>query len=374
MSVVSVPARLVRVEPRGRPGIPVQVAVPVFSIIAAALVGALILSLTGAAPVTAYRTMFDSAFGGARPLIRTFVLATPLILTALAAVVSFRMLIWNIGAEGQLLFGAVAASGVALAIGDAVPGAFALVVVMLAAVLAGALWALLAALPRAFLRTDEVISTLMLNFVALHLMNYLIFGSISFWRDTDRVLFPTGRRIPDPTELPRIWGRLHIGIVVAGALALLIWVLLRRTRWGFEVRTIGDSPRAARYAGMSVTRKIITVLALSGALAGLAGGIEVTGVTRGLDPGSLGTGLGFTGIVVAAVARLDAVAVVPVAVLVAGLLNSGSSLQSLGIPYAIVLLLQGIILLFVASGEFLLRNRIRFGPPLSAERATGEAV
>jgi simple sugar transport system permease protein len=236
VSVITVPARFVRVEPRGRPSILIQVAVPVFSILAAALVGALILSLAGAAPVTAYRTMFDSAFGGPRPLIRTFVLATPLILTALAAVVSFRMLIWNIGAEGQLLFGAIAASGVALAIGDAIPGVFALVVVMLAAVLAGALWALLAALPRAFLRTDEVISTLMLNFVALHLMNYLIFGSISFWRDTERVLFPTGRRIPDPTELPRIWGRLHIGIVVAGALAFLIWILLRRTRWGFATR------------------------------------------------------------------------------------------------------------------------------------------
>jgi ABC-type uncharacterized transport system permease subunit len=124
---------------------------------------------------------------------------------------------------------------------------------------------------------------------------------------------------------------------------------------------IGDSPRAAGYAGMSVERKILGVLALSGGLAGLAGAIEVSGVTRALDPGSLSTGLGFTGIVVAAVARLNPLGVVPAAILIAGLLTSGTSLQELGVPFEAVLLLQGVILLFVAAGEFILSNRIRVG-------------
>jgi simple sugar transport system permease protein len=361
MSAAVRPARLVSVEPRGLPGVGIRLLLPVVAVAGAAALGAVILALSGTSPSAAYARMFESAFGGSRPVIRTLVLATPLILTALAAAVAFRMLVWNIGAEGQLLLGAIAASGVALAAGERVPGPAAVGLALASSVLAGGLWAMLAAVPRAYLGTDEVITTLMLNFVALHLMEYLIFGSVSFWRDRERVIFPQGRTIPEAAELPRIWGRLHVGIVVAGAIALLVWWLMRRTRWGFELRAIGDSPRAARYAGMDVSRKVVAVLALSGALAGLAGGVEVAGVTRALDPGSLATNLGFTGIVVAAVARLSPLGIIPAAVLVAGLLNSGSSLQQLGVPFEVVLLLQGIVLLFVAAAEFLLHHRVRLG-------------
>ena len=358
MIASSRPFRLLTLEPRPRAGVLVRVAVPLASIVAAGVVGALIVALAGASPLEAYREMFRSAFGGSRPVIRTLVLATPLILTGLAAAISFRMLIWNIGAEGQLIVGAIAASGVALAVDD-VAGWIAIVSMVAAGTAAGAVWALLAAVPRAYLRTDEVISTLMLNFIALHLMNYLIFGSVSFWRDTERLSFPQGKVIPETTMLPALWGRLHVGIIVAGVAAVLVWWVIRGTRWGFELRVIGDSPGAARYAGINVGLKIIGVMAVSGALAGLAGAIEVGGVTRALDPGSLSTGLGFTGIVVAAVARLNPLGIVPTAILLAGLLNSGSSLQQLGIPFEAVLLLQGVILLFVAGGEFVLSNRIR---------------
>jgi simple sugar transport system permease protein len=230
-------------------------------------------------------------------------------------------------------------------------------------VAAGGLWAALAALPRAYLRADEVISTLMLNFVALHFMNYLIFGSESFWRDKDPFYagFPSGRVIPEVAQLPRLWLRLHAGFLIAIAAALVLWWLLRVTRWGFDIRVIGDSPAAARYAGMPVSRRLVSVLVVSGAIAGLAGGVLLTGSTHALQPNGIAVGTGYTGIVVAAVSRMNPLGVVPVSILIAGLTNSGSSLQAQGIPNEIVVLLQGLVLLLVAAAEFFLHNRVRFG-------------
>ena len=148
---------------------------------------------------------------------------------------------------------------------------------------AGALWAGVAALPKAYFNTNEVITTLMLNFVALYFMNYLIFGTVSSWRDPGRN-YPQGKLIPEAAELPIISHRLHYGLVIALVAALVLWWSLRGSTWGFELRTIGDSPSASRYAGMSVSGKILSVLALSGALAGMAGAIEVSGVLKTLDP------------------------------------------------------------------------------------------
>ena len=347
----------VGIEPRARPALPLRLGVPIASLAAAGLVGAVVIVISGASPVDAYRTMLDSSVGGWRPLTRTLVLATPLILTGLAAAVAFRMKVWNIGAEGQLYMGAIAAAGLAVALPSGMPKLLMLVVIVAAGAVAGALWAGLAALPKAYFNTNEVITTLMLNFVALYFMNYLIFGSVSFWRDPEAT-FPQGKIIPDAAQLPIISYRLHYGLLIALAAALVLWWSLRGTTWGFELRTIGDSPAASRYAGMSVSAKILSVLALSGALAGMAGAIEVSGVLKTLDPRAIATELGFTGIVVAAVARLNPLGVVPVAALLGALAASGTNLQTVGIEAEIVFLLQGLIFLFVASGEFFLSNRL----------------
>ena len=244
--------------------------------------------------------------------------------------------------------------------------------VLVAGAVAGAGWAALAAIPRAYLNTNEVITTLMLNFVALYFMNYLIFGSVSFWRNPD-AMFPQGKLIPESAELGVISYRLHYGLVIAVAVAIVLWWALRGTTWGFEVRTIGDSPVASRYAGMSVAAKVVSVLCLSGALAGLAGAIEVSGVLKTLDPRALATEMGFTGIVEAAVARLNPLGVIPVAVLLGAIANSGTSLQTVGVQAEIVFLLQGLVFLFVASGEFLLANRLVFTTP-EGSTAGDEAV
>ena len=343
-------------------------AAPTCSVAFGLLIGALILWAAGQDPVLAYTEMVKKGFLGRLALIGTLVIATPLIFTGLAAVVAFRMKVWNIGAEGQLIVGAVAASGMGLWLGDRIAGPVGIVLVLAAGALAGTLWAALAALPRAYLNTDEVISTLMLNFVALGIMNYLIFSSFSYWRDPGRATFPVGRFLEDSLFLPRFAGRLHVGLFIALAAAAVLWWSLRSTRWGFEVLVTGDSPRAALYSGMRVDRKIVSVLMVSGALAGLGGGIEVGGVLHNLDPRALSLGAGFAGIVVAALARLSPFGVIPVAILVASFTNAGPGLQVLGIPSEIVVLLEGILFLCIVGGEWFLRNavsgsRCRFSAP-----------
>jgi general nucleoside transport system permease protein len=361
----------ITVEPRGRTPGWIRVALPLGSLIVAGGVGAILLVAIGQSPIAAYRAVLDSAFGSSVGFVGTLITATPLILTSLAVALAFRMKVWNIGGEGQLLMGAIAASGIALALGQSVPRIVAITALLLAGALAGACWAAFAGVPRALFGTDEVISTLMLNFIAVYFVNYLIFDSRSFWREKGGAGFPTGRYIPISSQLPLIWHRLTVGLVLAVAASLLVWWLLRATRWGYSIRVIGDSAEAGRYAGMSVKRMVLSVFLASGATAGLAGGILVGGSTYGLQPGSLAVGLGYTGIVVAAVSRLNPLAIVPVAILVAGLTRASTSLQVLGVPSQIATLLQGLALLCVVAAEFFANNRIR--PRRRAAAGQGES-
>jgi ABC-type uncharacterized transport system permease subunit len=348
-----------RIEPRAAAGLPVRFGVPLLALLAALAAGAVILRAAGNPALDAYRAMFDASLRGWRPITRTLTYATPLILTGLAAAVAFRMKVYNIGAEGQLFAGAIVASWVGLALPAGSPRPVMLALFLIGGAAAGAVWAGLAAVPKALFGTDEIITTLMLNFIALGLMNYLIFGSSSFWRDP-RPPMPQGRELPPAAQLPILSERLHAGFVIAVVAALLVWWVVRATTWGFRVRTIGDSPRAARYAGMGVPVTIVTVMAISGGLAGLAGAIEVSGVTKALEPRALAIELGYTGIIIAAVARLNPLGVVPVAVFLAALATSGSTLQSLGVAVEVVTLLQGLIFLAVTAGEFFVGNRVRW--------------
>jgi general nucleoside transport system permease protein len=339
------------------------VAVPVLAVLLALLVSAVFLRLTGHDPVTVYRVMIRASFTSSYGIADTLVSATPLILTGLAALVSFRVKLWNIGAEGQLYLGAVLASGAALLVGDRLPTAANVLVMLAAGALGGMLWIAVPALARAYLRTNEIITTLLLNSVALLFINWLIFGSRSAWRDPMAGQFPQGLRIPAAAELPRFGTtRVHLGLVIALAAALAVWLVLTRTRFGFRMRILGDSEEAARYAGVPVRGMVLAVLLLSGALAGLAGATEVGGLSRRLDPNSLAIGLGYAGIIVAALARLHPGSVVLVAVLLGGIRNAGTALQSLPdrVPMEIAVMLEGAILLFALGSEVLVRYRIRW--------------
>jgi simple sugar transport system permease protein len=358
-----------QLQRRLRPSLRNDLLVPIVSVLAALVVGALFLAVEGYAPLTVYRALFDASFTTWFGITDSLAAASPLILTGLAAAVTFRMKLFNIGAEGQLYVGAIGASWAGLALATDLPRPLAAVVMLLAGAAAGALWILPAAVFRARLGTSEIITTLMLTFVALFLMRYLIFGASSFWRDPLATNFPQGRRI-----LPEIrfdtFGttRVHWGIVVAVVAVVAVWALIRFTRVGFAMDVVGSSPAAARYAGIPVRRTIVTSLLLSGALAGLAGAAEVGGRAYALDPNGLEIGLGFTGIVVAALGRYSPWGVLVVALMLGGLRNAGVALQSVQgtrVPEEVSQMLQGAILLFATGGEVFLRQKLvrrRRGP------------
>ena len=230
----------------------------------------------------------------------------------------------------------------------------------------GAAWGAIPGLLRAFLRTNEIITSLMLNYVAALVLNYLIFDSLSYWRDTSpqALVFPQGKVLVDAATWPvTTIGSVAIplGFVLAAAVAVGIWVLNSRTRFGFEAQVIGDSPRAARYAGMRTRRKIVAVMALSGAIAGIGGASQIGDFRHTLDARGLQqSNYGYTGIVVAALARYNPFAVVLVAFLLGGLQNAGYTLQSADFPSGLVGVMQGLILFAMLGGELLVQYRITF--------------
>lgn len=342
-----------------------SVVVPAGSVVAAFVLIALVLIGTAHDPFSTYQKLFEEAFTADGALSSTLISATPIAFTGLAAAAAFRMNLFNIGAEGQLYFGVVGAVGVALLFSGQ-PSVFVIAAMCVAGAAAGMLWALIPGVLRAFAHTNEIITSLMLNYVAALVLNYLIFDSHSYWRDTtspSAAVFPQGQQIPDAAIWPfTTVGSVAVplGFMLAVAVAVFLLFLYRRTRFGFEVQVVADSHRAARYGGMRVRRKILAVMALSGAIAGLGGASQAGNFDHLLDPRSLQQQLyGYTGIVVAALARYNPIAVVMVAVLLGGLKNAGFGLQGVDFPSGLVGVMQGIILFSVLGGEILLRYRIR---------------
>ena len=337
-------------------------AVPIGSVLVGIIVGGLFLAITGRDPFTVYTSIAQTSFTTLYGMSDTLTTATPLILTALAAAVAFKVNLYQIGAEGQLYLGAIFSAAAGIALGGA-PALIALPLVILAGGVGGGAWVFLPALFRAWFGTSEIITTLMFNFVALFLARYLIYGSSSYWRDPTSKNFPQGKQLLPSTWLPRFGAQsVHWGLVISLLAALAIWVLVNRTRFGYSMRVLGDAPNAARYSGIPVRRMTMSVLLISGALAGFAGATEVAGRAHALDPNGLAIGIGYAGIIVAALARLNPFSVVVIAIGFGGLQNSATSLQSLGadsVPSSIATLLQGIILLLALAGELFIRYRIR---------------
>ena len=345
-----------------------MVAVPLGSLVVAHIAISILLVATGHAPVTTFRRLFDAAYLSTPALTNTLIAATPLAFTGLAAAVAFRMRLFNIGAEGQLYFGAIGASGMAILLaGQSTPVLIAAMIV--GGAVLGAAWGAIPGLLRAFLRTNEIITSLMLNYVAALVLNYLIFDSLSYWRDTSAtgVIFPQGKVLADAATWPiASIGSLDIpfGFLVAVTVAVLIWVLYTRTRFGFEAQVIGDSPRAARYAGMRTRRKIVAIMCLSGAIAGIGGASQMGDFRHVLDARGLQqANYGYTGIVVAALARYNPFAVVLAAFLLGGLQNAGYTLQSADFPSGLVGVMQGMILFVMLGGELLVQYRISLSRP-----------
>ena len=354
-----------------------MVAVPILSIGVAFVFATVILLATHHPPLHTFRRLVDAAFLGNGALTETLVSATPLAFTGLAAAVAFRMNLFNIGGEGQLYAGAITGATVALLLAGA-PSPLVIAAMMLAGAAGGALLAAIPGILRAFFSTSEIITSLMLNYVVALFLDYLIFDSHSYLRDTsgfEANVFPQGKTLPDEATWSS-WS-LHglvvpLGALVAVGLAAALWGLYARTRFGFEVKVIGDSARAGRYAGMRTRRKILAVMCRSGAVAGLGGASQDGDFRHQLDPrGLTQANYGYAGIVVAALARYNPFAVVLIAFLLGGLQNAGFTLQGADFPNGLVGVLQGLILFCALGGELFVRYRIRFNRPQApvAERA-----
>ncbi|WP_426571910.1 ABC transporter permease [Aquihabitans sp. McL0605] len=341
-----------------------SVAVPLGSVLAALVAGAVLLALTGHDALDTYQRILERGFTSQGAFTATLTAATPLLFTGLCAAVAFRMRIFNIGGEGQLIMGAIGASGAGLALGGG-PLFITVIGMVVAGALCGAAWAGIAAALRAWANTNEIITTLMLNYIAANIATYLVFGSKSYWRKLDGTgkMFPQGKPLAAGAHWPSVdFGNFTVGFgfFLGTVIAFTLYVVFRSTRFGFQVKVIGDEPRAARYAGMRTKRTIFFLLALSGAIAGIGGAADVGDTRYILDPKALSqAGYGYAGIVVAALARLNPIAVVFVAVLMGGLANAGRALQGPDFPAGLVGTLQGLLLLFTLAGELFVRYRIR---------------
>jgi ABC-type uncharacterized transport system permease subunit len=352
------------------------VAVPVGSILLAMVLAGILLGATGHNPFSTYRRIAQASFTEPGAFGQTLIAATPLLFTGLAVAVAFRMKVWNIGGEGQLYMGALGASGVGLAL-SGLPAPVVVVAMMVAGVLAGGLWAAVPGALRAYLNTNEILTSLMLNYVAGLLLYYLIYDSKSYWRDLvspAAKVFPQGKYLPASGTWPAMpVGTLDIplGLLLGIGVGVLLWWTIRATRYGFEMRVISDSPNAARYAGMRTRRKVLSVMMLSGALAGLGGASQIGDFNHVLDPKGLqAAGFGYTGIVVAALARYNPLAVVLVSFLIGALTNAGFALQGPGFPIGLVGTMEGILLFCVLGGEILARYRIHLARrPAAAKQA-----
>jgi simple sugar transport system permease protein len=342
--------------------------VPIISFLISLFLTGILLALFRANPFVTYWAMFQGAFGSWSNFTETLVKAIPLMLTGLGVMVAFKLKFWNIGAEGQLVFGGVAATWVALFWSPFLPDWILLPVVLLMGMAAGAAYAGVPALLKTRLNVDETLVTLMLNYVAILFAEGLYYGA---WRDPQGYGFPGTEQFPQAAWLPRFAGRAHIGLFFAIGLGLVLWFLMNRTKWGFELNMIGKNQRAAKCLGVNIKRNIVIALLVSGALAGLAGACEVTGISRRLQQG-LSLGYGYTAIIVAWLSQLNPIAALFVAVLLAALLVGGDQVQMMmGLPAAMGLVLQGMILFPMLAGSLFTEYRLKLiRPQASTENGT----
>jgi len=327
-----------------RPG---PVVAAVVALLATTLVAAGSLWLGGLDPLQAGAALVRGSVGSPTALTITMVRAVPLILTGLAVSLAFRAGVWNIGAEGQLYAGAIAA--VAVGIGGAgLPALILVPVVLLAAALAGALWAAVPAFMRVRLGVGEVITTILMNFVGVYLAAYMVSGPLQ----EARGIFPQTDPIADAAQLPILLPgtRVHMGVVLAVAVGAVMWVVFKRTRFGFAVRAVGSAPKAARIVGLiPVDRVMIISFLASGAIAGLAGGVEIAGVTFALYA-DLSPGWGYTAIAVALLGGLHPIAVIGTGLLFGALGSGAAAMQrDAGIPLAWASAVEALVILSVLA-------------------------
>ena len=331
---------------------------PLLALAITVLIGVALFVALGKDPVRGLQVFFWEPIKSPYALGELMVKATPLLLIALGLAVCFRSNVWNIGAEGQFVMGAIGAGGVALLAGPET-GVWIMPVVLLAGVLGGMVWAGLVALLRDRFNANEILVSLMLVYVATLVLSYLVFGP---WKDPMGYNFPQTKAFAAATQIPRLMAgsRMNIGLLLALASAAGLWVFLFRTRAGFALQVGGLAPAAARYAGFSSRRALWTALLISGGAAGLAGALEVAGPIGQLTP-YVPAGYGFAAIIVAFVGRLHPVGMVLSAILMSMFYIGGELAQSrLGLPKSLTGVFQGLLLFTLLACDTLIAYRIRW--------------
>jgi simple sugar transport system permease protein len=350
---------------------------PVFATLAALGVGAAMLLLLKTNPIQAYQALWEGAFGSGNAFAETLVKATPLLLVGLGICIAFRGDVINIGGEGQMIMGAILATWVGLTF-TAWPGWVVITLSMGAGFVGGAIWGGIPGLLKAYFNVNEILSTVMMNSIAVQFMNFLLRGPMIDPSQAELASkIPQTARLLENFRLPRLAPtRLHLGALIAVILAILVYILLWRTTLGYRIRAVGQNPHASRYGGIKVKRHIVMALLLSGAFAGLAGATQVFGVnfrmiTDGSASGFTG-GAGFNGIVAALFGQLHPILTIPASVLFGALLVGANSMQRVvQVPSALVIVLNGLVVVFVVSSEIWRRRRQR--QRLAAEVHEGES-
>ena len=369
----------------------VFILVPFVAVVAALAVGAVILLLQDVSPITAYTEMITGAFTNKNGLADTMVKAIPLLLVALGVAIAFRGGVINIGAEGQLIMGALLTTYVGLELGDRLPGAVVIVICLLAGMFMGGVWGAIPGYLKAYLGVNEILSTIMMNQIAIQLGFFLLRGPMIDPAELEAgTNIPHSARLARSTDLPRftdiaqwlgldksaeelgltgfvaeVYGlfveptRLHFGLIIAVIMAILVYILLWRTTIGYRIRAVGQNPAASRYAGINVKRYIILSITLGGMFAGLAGAIEILGLHhRMFEPTAVSAGYGFSGIVVALFGSLHPLGIIPSALLFGGLLVGGDKMQrAIQVPQVLITVILGLVVLFVVSADLYVRRR-----------------
>ena len=347
------------------------------SLVAALLLGAIMMLALGANPITGYNALIVGAFDGSYALGSTAVRAAPLLLVAVGICVAFRANVFNIGGEGQLAMGGLASSATALALPN-LPSIELIPLVLLAGAAGGAAWGAIPGAFKAYFNVNEILSTIMLNLVAVQIMNWLLAGPmVDKTQNSTYGLIPETRLLPRASWLPILIPntQLHLGVLIAVVVAVGVWVLIYRTSFGFRIQAVGLSRDASRYAGMPVKRTMTLAMTISGAMCGLAGALLVFGsishrmVTDGSLTGFTGSD-GFNGIVVALFGALNPLWTILSAFLFGGLLVGGDALQvATGVPADMVTALEGLVVVFVVSLEYMRRRSRTTSSPSRRSRA-----
>ncbi|MEQ8967181.1 MAG: ABC transporter permease [Azospirillaceae bacterium] len=361
-----------RLEPRGEPSRLLTWLSPVIAVAATLVAGAVLFALLGFDPARALWLFFITPVSTVYGLTELGVKATPLCLIAVGLALGFRANVWNIGAEGQLTLGAVAAGGLALAFwGDG--GFWLLPLMVIGGAVGGMVWGAIPALLRTRFNANEILVSLMLTYVATLILSYLVHGP---WKDPDGFAFPESRMFEDSARLPDLvpGSRLHIGALFALAAVAGAWVLIGRTLVGFELKVVGTAPQAARYAGFSHNRMIWLTFLITGALAGIAGMAEVSGPIGLLQP-QISPGYGFTAIIVAFLGRLHPGGILLASLLLALSYLGGEAVQiGMGLPLAATGVFQGMLLFFLLASDILITHRVRLGRRPAAAPAAPRAA